>query len=302
MYRRLIVQVEDLARVVFDGEMTTGQLARFGRYNSLMTQVESELSDISVYARTELSNNAEAAVARALNDSRSLVNLVTSQVGVTAGFNSLPTAAVIRALGFMQPNSPLFRRLAQLAPIHAESIAQLFVDGIGLGWNPRKIAAAIRKEFGMALVDALRMTRTAGMYAYREATRANYLANDDVVEGWYWFASFGPRTCASCIRMHGTFHTNNERLNDHHNGRCAMLPGVKGFGNPIKQTGEQYFDALSDADKQALLGRDYFKAYQDGLYSFDQISIENPNDVYGPMRGVTPLWKLLGAEPPLRTN
>lgn len=303
MYQRLIRQVEDLARVAADGQLSRGQLARLSRYKSLMGQIESELSDIASFTKTELSGNAELAVARALADSRALVQSVVGQAGVTVAFNTLPRAAVVQLLGFLQPSSPLFARLKTLAPFHAQAIADLFIDGVGLGWNPRKIAAAIRKQFGMALVDALRMTRTAGLYAYREANRASYIANSDVVEGWYWMAAVNnPNVCPSCLRMHGTFHPSTERLNDHHNGRCAMLPAVKGFGNPLKQSGVDIFNAMSDADKQALLGRDYFKAWRDGLYSFDQISMEFENDVYGPMRSVTPLLQLLGAESPVRTQ
>jgi hypothetical protein len=100
--------------------------------------------------------------------------------------------------------------------------------------------------------------------------------------------------------MHGTVHDNTERLNDHHNGRCTMLPLVRGYDNPVTQTGEDIFNSMSDADKRALLGRDYFTAWQDGLYSFNDLSSEFDNDVYGPMRRVTPLWQLLGAEPPVR--
>ena len=303
MYQRLIVQVEDLARVAAEQQLSRGQLARLSRYNALIGQIESELGDIASFTKTELSGNAEAAVTKALTDSRALVQAAAGQAGVTVGFNVLPRGAVMQLLGFLQPSSPLLKRLKELAPYHSQAIADLFLDGIGLGWNPRKIAAAIRRQFGLALVDALRMTRTAGLYAYREANRASYLANSDVVEGWYWLAAINnPNVCPSCLRMHGTFHPNTERLNDHHNGRCTMLPAVKGFGNPIKQSGVDIFNAMSDADKQALIGRDYFKAWQDGLYSFEDISREFDNDVYGPMRSVTPLWELLGAEPPTRTR
>ncbi len=303
MYKRLIAQVEDLANVAAADELSRGQLARLSRYNALIGQIESELSDIASFTKTELSGNAEAAVTKALSDSRALVNVAVRQAGVTAAFNTLPRGAVMQLLGFLQPNSPLLKRLKELAPYHSQAIADLFLDGIGLGWNPRKIAAAIRKQFGMALVDALRMTRTAGLYAYRETNRASYIANADVVEGWYWLAAINnPNVCPSCLRMHGTFHPNTERLNDHHNGRCTMLPAVKGFGNPIQQTGVEIFNSMSDAEQRALLGRDYHAALKDGLYSFEDISREVDNDVYGPMRSVTPLWQLLGAEPPLRTQ
>ena len=303
MYARLAGQIEALAQQVADEQMTTGQLARLGRYKSLMTQIEGELSDLASFTKTELSTNAEAQVMRALRDSRSLITTTTQQAGLTVGFNSLPTAAVTNLLGFLSPTSPLYARLKMLAPTHADEISKLFIDGIGLGWNPRKIAAAIRRRFGMGLVDALRMTRTAGLYAYREANRASYIANGDVVTGWYWMAAINnPNVCPSCLRMHGTFHPNTERLNDHHNGRCTMVPAVRGFKNPIDKTGEQIFNEMSDRDKQALLGRDYHTAWKDGLYSFTDISREQPNDVYGPMRTTTPLWQLLGAEPPLRTR
>jgi hypothetical protein len=301
MYGRLSGQIETLAQQIGTDALSAGQVARLSRYKSLMLQIERELNDLAIYTRTELSTNAEAQVARALRDSRSLISTTTAQAGITVGFNALPAQTVINLLGFLGPKSPLYARLKMLAPTHADAISKLFVDGIGLGWNPRKIAAAIRRQFGMGLVDALRMTRTAGLYAYRETNRASYIANSDVVSGWQWMAAINnPNVCPSCLRMHGTKHANTERLNDHHNGRCAMLPIVKGFAPPIDKTGEQIFNEMSDADRRAMLGRDYHQAWKDGLYSFSDISTERPNDVYGPMRGVTPLWQLLGAEPPVR--
>ena len=127
-------------------------------------------------------------------------------------------------------------RIAQLAPYHANAIRDLFTEGVGLGWNPRKIALMIRRNgFGMSLTDALRMTRTAQIYSYREATRANYVASD-VVTGWQWMAHVSdPRTCMSCIAKSGTVYPKGTPLNDHHNGRCTMLPVVLGR-TPISET------------------------------------------------------------------
>jgi hypothetical protein len=295
MYNRLIGQIEAMAIEVGNNQLTTGQLARLTRFNSLMGQIEGELSDFTSYVKTELSVSAQATIAAALNDSRSLVTASLAGSGVNVAFNTLPTETVMKLLGFLQTTSPLYARLAQLAPTNAEALRQLFIDGVGLGWNPRKIAAAMRKQFGANLTDALRMTRTAQNYAYREATRANYMANPNVVTGWYWMAAIhNPNTCIGCIRMHGTFHTVNERLNDHHNGRCAMVPAVKGFASPIKQTGEEWFNALPESEQIAYMGRDYHAAWKQGRFAFGDISREYDNDVYGPMRGVTTLHELLG--------
>jgi NAD(P)-dependent dehydrogenase (short-subunit alcohol dehydrogenase family) len=295
MYRRLSGQIEALAEQVGGGQMTTGQLARFGRWQALREQIAGELGDFSSYVRVELSSTAEDAIARALSDSRSLIGISTQGAGLSVAFNSLPTNSVMRLLGFLQTGSPLYKRLALLSPVNAKALADLFVEGVGLGWNPRKIAAMMRRQFGANLTDALRMTRTAQLYAYREATRANYINNPEIVQGWYWMAALGqPQTCMSCIRMHGTFHKLSERLNDHHNGRCTMLPAVKGFGNPIKQSGEEWFNAQPPDVQKSHMGPEYWQAWKDGKYSFGNISREYDNDVYGPMRVATTLKELLG--------
>jgi SPP1 gp7 family putative phage head morphogenesis protein len=301
MYSRLAGQIELLAERVGDGQMSTGQLARLTQWQSLRGQIEGELSDFGAYTKGELSNSAQAAIERALRDSRQLIS-AGSDGAITVGFGALNAAQVERLLTFLAPNSALFRRLTQLAPVNAQGIADLFAEGVGLGWNPRKIAAAIRKQFGMALVDALRMTRTAQLYAYRETTRASYIESG-VVDSWQWMAALNnPNVCMSCVRMHGTIHPNTERLNDHHNGRCVMLPIVRGFGNPINETGEQWFARQSEADQIGMMGREYHKAFKQGYFQFGELSRVVTNDVYGPMRNTTPLWQLLGAEPPLRMS
>ena len=93
--------------------------------------------------------------------------------------------------------------------------------------------------------------------------------------------------------MHGTIHPLDEVLNDHHNGRCVMLPYIKEFGNQVEQSGIEWFEGLSEAQQKAILGQGKFDAWKAGQFSLDQLSRENDNDVYGKMRGVTPLKDLV---------
>ena len=139
------------------------------------------------------------------------------------------------------------------------------------------------------------MTRTVQLYSYREATRANYIANSDVVEGWIWHADLSPTTCAECIAMHGTFHANDETLNDHHNGRCSMIPVVKGFDRITEEgAGEAWFNAQPESVQRDMLGPGKYEAWKEGQFDFSQLVSTQNDPVYGEMRVEATLKELLG--------
>jgi hypothetical protein len=96
----------------------------------------------------------------------------------------------------------------------------------------------------------------------------------------------------SCLAMHGTIHELTEQLNDHHNGRCTMLPYPQGL-QVIKQTGQEWFDSLTDQQKEASMGKGRYQAYKDGRFDFGKLTRELPDPVYGPMRSETPLKDLI---------
>jgi hypothetical protein len=141
--------------------------------------------------------------------------------------------------------------------------------------------------------DAVRMARTAQLWAYRESSRANYQANSDVVSGWQWYAELDG-ACASCVAMHGTIHSLDEVLNDHHHGRCTAIPVVLEQALIPESAGRDYFDGLSDEQKQGILGKGAFEAYQGGKFDFSQLSTVHNDDVYGEMRVVPSLKDLIG--------
>jgi hypothetical protein len=299
IYGRLKDKIDLLTDAIATDAPTRGELVRMTRYKDLIRQTEAELKDYQVILRNEIQGVSSDAIAFAGRDSARML----SAMGVSGGFNRLPTETIKRLLGFLDEEGPLYARISQLAGVHAKSVADAIVEGVGLGNNPRVIAGIIRDDLGGGLTDALRMTRTAQIWSYREATRANYVANSDVVGGWYWFAALDDRTCESCIAMHGTGpYPLDEPLNDHYNGRCAMIPDVEGFDNPIGQTGEDWFNEQPEGKQSDILGKEKYEAYKGGAFEFKDLSTTRTDDVYGDMRTVTPLWELLGAEPPTRTK
>ena len=298
VYSRLKDKIELLADAIAMEEPTAGQLVRMARYKAFIRQVEAELRDYQVILRNEIQNASRDAIAFAGRDTARLLRAY----GVTAGFNRLPTSAIETLLGFLAEDSPLWKRIGELAGANAKYVADKILEGVSLGYNPRKIANLIRDALGGGLTDALRMTRTAQLWAYRESTRANYLNNSDVVEGWIWWADMGGDPCMACIAEHGTVHDLDETLDDHYNGKCAMIPIITGMPSIVEQTGEEWFNGLSEDKQRDLMGPEFYDAWKGGSFGLSDMHHKEEDDVYGYMTTQTPLWELLGAESPLTTQ
>lgn len=302
-WRRLELMLNGLLLEIGDASPTRGQLIRLERYQTLMEQIAAELAGLQAATANEIEDIADISVRLGELHARQLLSTtMTGGPGITARFNVLPVDAIKSLLGFLDPAGPLYNRLALLAPTTAQWVADAIAEGVTMGFNPRKIARIVQEAFGRGLNDALRFVRTAQLWAYREANRATMVANGDILEGWVWHADLGPRTCMSCIAMHGTVHPVTETLNDHHNGRCAPIPLVKGYENPVTETGATWFEQQPAAVQQEMMGRETWDAWRGGAFDLSELTTEHVDAVYGPMRVRSPLWQLLGAEPPLRVN
>jgi len=108
----------------------------------------------------------------------------------------------------------------------------------------------------------------------------------------------------ACIAEHGTFHELDEIQDDHHNGHCDSIPAIQGFRSPrqVEVSGEEWFYSMSDTEQQKLMGRETWNAWKGGAFQLSDMKHRVENDVYGQMINQTPLWELLGAEPPNRTE
>lgn len=294
IYNRLEGLIDALTMQIGEDEPTRGQLVRMERYQQLIAQVTDEITGFQALLGKEMQNAAEFGIKSGERQARELVSMVINgNTALSGRFNVLPTATIETLLGFLAPDSALYTRLQQLAPFTADLVANTITEGVALGYNPRKIARQIQSAFGQGLTSALRFQRTVQIWSYREATRASYVANSDIVEGWYWHAKLAT-ACMSCVSNHGKFFPVSEPLNDHHNGRCAAIPAVRGFPNPIEQTGEQWFNGQSAEFQKQAMGVGKWQAWQDGKFGFDALSTTYDDDVYGQMRSEASLKQILG--------
>lgn len=284
---------------------TRAEVTRLGSLRSLLRQVEDEVNRFATYADTEIGNAATEAIRAGLNDSRSLAmsyfRTPQGQQAIAAGWDMLPVESVETMLGFLADDSPLHTALVnRLGPSVAERMANNLIDAITLGINPRQTAALVRRELGVGLTWALTTARTAQLYSYREASRAGYVANRDVVSGWRWFATLTDnRTCMSCINQHGSLHGVDEVLMEHHSGRCVAIPEIPlarrlGITLPAIERGEEWFKKQPQERQVALMGPSMFDAWTAGAFAFNDLSKPYQDAVYGEMLREASLKGLLG--------
>lgn len=287
MYERLQGDIDALTLAI-EGMEQGDEVEDLPQYRRLVRNAEKELDKFTTVLETLLGAAGITALTLGLQHSAELVNLSTA-----GGFVGLEPAFMRTLLEYLKPDGKLYARLSELTGFAVDNVVKAIIEGVKAGKNPRVIAAAIQDAFGGGLTDSLRMMRTLQLYSYREAARANYLETNGIVTGWVWFAELDADVCMSCVAQHGTIHDLEETLNDHHNGRCAPLPYIPEFGNPVEQTGEDWFNSLPPAQQADMMGQGKFDAWKAGQFTFDKLSREVENDVYGAMRHETPLKDLV---------
>lgn len=279
-------------------EPTKGQVMRLAQYKNLQTALENELTKYAAYVEIEIKSNSQAAIELALKQ--------TNEFLAAAGYSmpkSLPAKAIYNMLGFLQEDSPLFKRLGELAKVNANKVADSLIEAVAFGYNPVKTARLTAKYFensmGQALTDAMRMARTSQLYASREASRASYVANSDIIEGWEWVTALDADVCMACAIEHGTIHPLDEGMGSHYNCRCTSIPVVKGY-EYNDQKGVDWFKGLDESQQEKMMGKQTFDVWKAGGFELEDMLGRRHDEVYGEMLSTTPLYELLGAEPPYK--
>jgi len=298
--QRQVDRLEQQLRESVDG--TLAQLYRLDRYQALIEQVADEMgrlgSQLAQVAHTAAVNAASVGATSGINVGR----LAAGRGPIGDAFMLLDRATIERASAFVNPQSPLYRRLVRdYSRAWAEVIAQQYVSGIAQGWNPRRIKAAILRTLTTAVPAHIETTiRTAQLWTYHSTQQAVWQTSG-LVDYWTWHAALGqPRTCASCIAKHGSRHPVSEVLRDHHNGRCAQVPHVVGTPAQNIPSGESVFAAYSQQQQMALASAagwlPQWRAWQAGAIKFSDLSQAHDDDVYGPMFTQASLKSLLGEQ------
>ncbi len=307
LWRRLEARFEFISRQILEararGELPTiGMLARQARYDELLTQVEVELARFGARAASITQAQQEQGLQMGLEHSQALMEASLGpaprafvRAGYSVNWNRVPTESLENLVGFLSDGSPLAYKFSGMAPAVAQGVREIITSGLGMGWNPRLMNAAIRREFAGALSNSLVVCRTEAIRAYRTAAHENYRANSHILEGWIWSAHHSRRTCAACWGKDGSFHTLDETLVDHPSGRCAAIPKTKSWAelapgldlSGVEDTSaqpwkpEQYFKQLPEEDQRHVLGPRKYKLWRRNQIRFEDIPTVVPSPVWG---------------------
>ena len=164
-------------------------------------------------------------IAKASQDAKLLIaRAYGDNAEITAAIKMLNPQFVESLLAFLEPDGKLWSYWDTHGKMAAADVARVIMENIGLGRNPLSWAKDLTRAMGATLTSGLRTARTIQLWSYREGTRANYIANQDIVIKWQWYANLDGITCPACIALHGKVFDNQDALEGHWNCSCAMLP------------------------------------------------------------------------------
>jgi hypothetical protein len=190
--------------------------------------------------------------------------------------------AVGRLVGYVN-SSAWADELAAFPERVLETVRNQAVRGIVEGWNPLTTARMIRQMAeGVPARQANTLMRTVQLQAYRDAAVVQRVANQDILTEQIRIAALDARTCMACVALHGTRLAIDERINDHHNGRCTSISVVRGRPREV-QTGEEWFAGLGEERQRAQMGDSAYELWRGGRLELRDFVQPYTDPVFGEM-------------------
>lgn len=260
--------------------VTQAMIQRLDRMHALQSQAAAEIGRFAEYADVTITAAQREAIAAGERDAPELVRAAFPRNSVRVQFGRMPTSAVEAMVGTLQDGSPLRTLLQQAVGDAAQNLADVLVNGLALGKNPRVIAQEIRSAFGMGLTRALRIARTEQLRAYRTATLFDYRNSGGIVKGWERSATIDDRTCMACLMLDGKVYSLEEEMDDHPQGRCVALPitvtyAELGIDAPEpefqREMGADWFERQDEATQRAMMGNGMYDAWRAGQFQLGDI-------------------------------
>jgi hypothetical protein len=288
----LIGRLQELSQN--DDALTVRRVRGLSQFSDLSDSIKLEMDSFAAIAQNEAATLAESAVQMGLFSAEDMAAASAGQgrALVMGMWNRPDPAALQRLVGYVDSDA-MRSKWTAFGTNAGQQFADTVLAGIAQGMNPNATARLISNWMNVPLAWAANSVRTVQLYSYRKAAHETYRANSDIVIGWVWGASLDPRTCMSCISKHGSFHTLDEELNDHHAGRCTEIPVVRGTSwHQEMQSGESWFNEQSPVTQREMMGKGMYEAWMAGKIDFSNLSVEYHNDVYGTMQRMATLQEL----------
>jgi phage putative head morphogenesis protein, SPP1 gp7 family len=232
------VAVKMAAQRAAGNAVTLASIYRDERYRQLLAQAHAEFMRYEDFA-VDLVSSERATYAR-LGISNALDLLETMQPGISAQFNRLPVGSIQNMVAFLDDSAPLHALLNDAWPDVIRQTSSALVEGVALGYNPKKIARMMKDAIGGGLQRSLVIARTETMRAYTTTSLESYRATG-VVRGYQRLAAHSVRTCPLCLALDGKFYKLDEDFASHPN---CVIEGTTVSTPQVIGTSERLYDGL----------------------------------------------------------
>lgn len=267
---------EAAAKVAAGEVVTASKLWEMQRYQALLAQTRQQVTRYAGVAANDIAKQQMAAGLLGQQHAGAAINAS----GVVGTFNRLEPNAIRDMIGLTGAGSPVRDLLIQTWPDAIDRITKALVNGTALGWNPRKTARAMTEGLDGALNRMMRIARTEQNRVYREATRERY-QQSGVVTGYKRICAKQERTCLACLVLDGTFYELEDEFEDHVNGRCALVPCIRGRDAPEWPTGRDWFESQDEDAQRRIMGDKAFDLLAQGRITLDSLVKTTSDPVWG---------------------
>lgn len=276
-----------------NGIVTEAMILRDERFQHLLFQARAEYAKFAADFQSRAEDIQQYALQRGIKDAAQALNVTIEAAGLSVSFEMLNVNAINLMIGLTADGTPLQMLLMREYGTAATGMIEALTNGIALGLNPRKVAFDMANHFGLGLQKALTISRTEMMRSYRLATQEQY-RQSDVVTGYKRLAVKDDKTCLGCLMMDGETFENADDFSEHPNGRCTLVPVVRGASAPSWTNGKEWLAGLSEERQRGILGDQRFDLWKSGAVSLDDFATLRQNETWGGAFVPTPLKELTG--------
>lgn len=256
-----------------DGRVLPAAVVRYERLTRVLAAIADVLEDLSLMVGMTITEDLAEVLDLAEQGTQELV--AAQLVDRDQFWTPRPVAPDALTAIVRRTTKQVTSTTLPLADETYSVILRELTRGVAAGDSPRDTAARMversRNHWNFGEARALNIARTETIDAYREAATVSQETNSDVVAGWVWLAHLGPRTCRSCLAMHGEFfELSVSGPIDHQQGRCSRTPVVAeedgSFDLSWVPDAIDHLTSLPVEDQQAILGREGHRAWLEGRF------------------------------------
>ena len=288
----LVSEMED--RQAAGEEITTSMLNRNERYQSVIDEAMQRQLYYQELAERAINRARTGEAGQGLEDTRkTLREAGVDDQWIAASMDQMSTAAVEQMMALLEDQFPVGQVLGKRFGQYADDARRKLLGGLATGKNPREVARDMARSFDRALSDTATICRTEMIRAYREAQRIAY-EDSKQVDYYRRMATHDTRTCIACLVLDGRQYRVNEPLGDHPNGRCTMVPQVRGKPPVVWQSAEEWFSHLPEYDQAQIMGIGRHQAWKDGKFEWGDLAQVVSDPTWGEQVRVVSLSRLLG--------